>query len=92
MDAWGAPGSPLNASRSGSRSIARRSTFPLGADGAHAVRNESDAPARFAMPSCVGTGGYVAVYPDSNKVFLTGPGFSKRMFIGDDVQYWADEP
>jgi uncharacterized cupin superfamily protein len=65
--------------------------FPIGADGAHAVRNESDAPARFAMPSCIGRGGFVAVYPDSNKLFVTGPGFSKRMFVGDEVEYWAGE-
>ena len=63
--------------------------FPLGADGAHAVRNESDAPARFAMPSCVGTGGYVAVYPDSNKVGVWPPG--KLFRLDDAVEYWEGE-
>jgi len=68
--------------------------FPVGADGAHALRNESEAPARFALLSAFAPGGAVAVYPDSNKVFVSGRrfGFSRRMYIGAEVPYWEGEP
>src|ERR1700749_3628088 len=39
--------------------------FPAGAAGAHAVRNHTDAPARFAMPSTRARYGGATVYPDS---------------------------
>ncbi len=41
--------------------------FPPGAEGAHAVRNDIEAVARFAMPSSWAGEGYVAVLPDSGK-------------------------
>ena len=62
--------------------------FPIGAAGAHEVRNESESPARFALTShAVGPGGG-AVYPDSGKVLVYAPGFKHRGMLGDEVEYW----
>ena len=66
--------------------------FPAGAAGAHAVRNASDATARFAMPSTRGRYGGATVYPDSGKFGLRGPGFSHRGYLGEAVPYWEGEP
>jgi uncharacterized cupin superfamily protein len=66
--------------------------FPLGADGAHQVRNESAAPARFAMPSSWAGDGYVAVRPDSNTALIVGPGFRRIVPLDDDLGYWEREP
>jgi len=65
--------------------------FPAGAGGAHAVRNEGDGVARFAMPSSVSPFGDACVYPDSGKFKLSGPGFSHRGRLGDEVGYWEGE-
>jgi uncharacterized cupin superfamily protein len=65
--------------------------FPPGAAGAHAVRNDSGAPARFAMPSLNAPYGSASVYPDSGKVRVSGPGFSHRGWLGEPVEYWAGE-
>jgi uncharacterized cupin superfamily protein len=64
--------------------------FPEGPDGAHAVRNASDATARFAIASADEPAG-AAVYPDSGKVFVYGPGFRHRGLLGDEVPYWEGE-
>jgi uncharacterized cupin superfamily protein len=64
--------------------------FPEGPGGAHAVRNDSSAVARFAMPSVDEPVG-AAVYPDSGKLFVYGPGFKHRGRIGDEVPYWEGE-
>jgi uncharacterized cupin superfamily protein len=66
--------------------------FPPGADGAHQVRNDSDAPARFAMPSSFAGEGYVAVRPDSNTALIVGPGFRRIVPLDEDLDYWAREP
>ncbi len=66
--------------------------FPPGESGAHQVRNESNAPARFAMPSSWAGDGYVAIRPDSNTAFINGPGFRRIVPLDDDLGYWEREP
>ncbi|HEY2777275.1 MAG TPA: cupin domain-containing protein [Gaiellaceae bacterium] len=61
--------------------------FPEGPEGAHAVRNDSDATARFAMPS-VDEPTNAAIYPDANSFVLHGPGFEHRAKLGDPIDYW----
>jgi uncharacterized cupin superfamily protein len=62
--------------------------FPIGAAGAHEVRNDGDAVARFALTSArLGQGGG-AVYPDSGKVLVYAPGFTHRGLLGEQVEYW----
>ena len=65
--------------------------FPAGAAGAHAVRNHTDAPVRYAMPSTNAPYGDAAVYPDSGKVHVTAPGFDHRGRLGEQVDYWEGE-
>jgi uncharacterized cupin superfamily protein len=65
--------------------------FPAGAAGAHAVRNHTDAPARYAMPSAEARFGGATVYPDSGKVHVAGPGFDHRGRLGEPVDYWEGE-
>jgi hypothetical protein len=66
--------------------------FPIGAEGAHQVRNDASAPARFAMPSSWAGDGYVAVRPDSNTALIAGPGFRRIVPLDDDLGYWEREP
>ncbi|MFL5928890.1 MAG: cupin domain-containing protein [Gaiellaceae bacterium] len=66
--------------------------FPPGVEGAHQVRNESDGPARFAMPSSFAAEGYVAVRPDSNTALIVGPGFRRIVPLDEDLGYWDREP
>lgn len=66
--------------------------FPAGAAGAHAVRNHTERPVRYAMPSTIAPYGDAAVYPDSGKVKVSGPGFSHRGRLGEPVDYWEGEP
>ncbi|HEY6960688.1 MAG TPA: cupin domain-containing protein [Gaiellaceae bacterium] len=62
--------------------------FPIGAAGAHEVRNDSGAVSRFALTSVrLGPGGG-AVYPDSGKVLVYAPGFRHRGLLGEEVEYW----
>jgi uncharacterized cupin superfamily protein len=65
--------------------------FPAGAAGAHAVRNHTDAPVRYVMPSTNPRYGGAAVYPDSGKVRVRGPGFDHRGWLGEPVEYWEGE-
>jgi uncharacterized cupin superfamily protein len=67
--------------------------FRVGPEGAHQMWNDSDAPVRFAMPSA-GTEGraYVAVRPDSNTVFIEGPGFFQIVPLDVSMEYWEREP
>ncbi len=65
--------------------------FPAGAAGAHSVRNHTEAPARFVMPSTNARYGGASVYPDSGKVRISAPGFRHRGRLGDPVDYWAGE-
>lgn len=64
--------------------------FPAGT--AHAIRNDSDANARFVMPSTQPQYGSAVVYPDSGKFVIRAPGgFSHRGYLGDEVDYWEGE-
>jgi uncharacterized cupin superfamily protein len=65
--------------------------FPAGAAGAHAVRNHTDAPVRYAMPSTNAPYGDACVYPDSGKFRLGAPGFAHRGRLGELVDYWEGE-
>lgn len=64
--------------------------FREGPAGAHAIRNESEAVARFAMPSVDEPAG-AAIYPDSGKLLVYGPEFRHRGWIGGEVGYWEGE-
>jgi uncharacterized cupin superfamily protein len=66
--------------------------FPVGADGAHAVRNEGTSTARFAMPSSAAALGDACVYPDSGTFKLAGPGFYHRGRLGESLDYWEGTP
>jgi uncharacterized cupin superfamily protein len=66
--------------------------FPPGAEGAHQVRNDSGAVARFAMPSSWSAEGYVAIRPDSNTALIVGPGFRRIVPLDEDLDYWDREP
>lgn len=61
--------------------------FVEGPAGAHAVRNDSDATARFAMPS-VDEPTNAAIYPDTGSFALHGPDFEHRAKLGDPTEYW----
>lgn len=65
--------------------------FPPGAEGAHAFRNDSERTARFAMPSVVSQTMDAAVYPDSGKIKVSGPGFHRRFELGPEKEYWEGE-
>ncbi|HZT93966.1 MAG TPA: cupin domain-containing protein [Gaiellaceae bacterium] len=65
--------------------------FPAGAAGAHAVRNHTEAPVRYAMPSSSARYGDAAVYPDSGKVHIASRGFDHRGRLGEPVGYWEGE-
>jgi uncharacterized cupin superfamily protein len=62
--------------------------FPIGADGAHAVRNDGPTNARFAMPSSVAPFGDACIYPDTGTFKLDGPGFGHRGHLGERIEYW----
>ena len=66
--------------------------FPVGPEGAHAVRNDSAEPARFAMPSSYPPHAYVAVRPDSNTAFIVGPGLRQIVPLDESLDYWDREP
>lgn len=66
--------------------------FPVGAEGAHQVRNDSGEVARFAMPSSWAGEGYVAVRPDSNTALVVGPGFRQIVPLDESLGYWDREP
>lgn len=66
--------------------------FAIGPDGAHQVRNESAATARFAMPSSWSGPGYVAIRPDSNTALVNGSGFRQIVPLDQSYAYWEREP
>jgi uncharacterized cupin superfamily protein len=66
--------------------------FAIGPDGAHSVRNDGTAPARFAMASTVPRAAWTIVYPDSDRIAVVGPGFKRMMRMSDDLSYWEGEP
>jgi uncharacterized cupin superfamily protein len=65
--------------------------FPPGEEGAHQVRNDSDAVARFVIPSSW-VESYVAVRPDSNTALIVGPGFRQIVPLDESLEYWDREP
>ena len=65
--------------------------FPAGAAGAHAVRNHTEVPARYAMPSTNAPYGGATIYPDSGKLRVSGRGFSHRGWLGEPIGYWEGE-
>ena len=67
-------------------------SFPPGEDSAHQVRNDSDAVARYAMPSSWAGEGYVAIRPDSNTALIVGPGFRRIVPLDEELGYWEREP
>jgi uncharacterized cupin superfamily protein len=56
--------------------------FVPGEASAHAMRNDSNKPVRFAMPSTREESRSV-VYPDSGKVAVVGPGFFRLLELGE---------
>lgn len=66
--------------------------FQPGEAGAHQVRNDSDATARFAMPSSWAANGYVAIRPDSNTALIVGPGYRRIVPLDEGFGYWEREP
>lgn len=66
--------------------------FPVGEAGAHQVRNDSDEPARFVMPSSWAGDGYVAVRPDSNTALIVGPNFRQIVPLDESLDLWEREP
>lgn len=48
--------------------------FPAGPEGAHAMRNDGDVVARYAVPSTASASKAV-VYPDRGRIAVFGPGF-----------------
>jgi uncharacterized cupin superfamily protein len=56
--------------------------FLPGPDSAHAMRNDGDVPARFAMPSTKEES-RATVYPDAGQVGVVGPGFSRLLELGE---------
>jgi uncharacterized cupin superfamily protein len=65
--------------------------FPPGPDGAHQLRNDTGEPVRLAMLSDVAAGADACVYPETGKVKVAGPGYRRRMRLGDEVDYWEGE-
>jgi uncharacterized cupin superfamily protein len=67
--------------------------FPEGPDGAHQVRNDTDAPARVMIFSTKLGNPAVAVYPDSGKVLIDMPRPDKPAIFRqtDAVGYWEGE-
>jgi uncharacterized cupin superfamily protein len=67
--------------------------FPEGPDGAHQVRNDTDAPSRVMILSTKLGSPAVAVYPDSGKVLIDiGESGDSGIFRqSDKVDYWDGE-
>jgi uncharacterized cupin superfamily protein len=67
--------------------------FPEGPDGAHQVRNDTDAPTRVMIFSTKLGSPAVAVYPDSGKVLIDMPKPDKPAIFRqtDAVGYWEGE-
>jgi uncharacterized cupin superfamily protein len=66
--------------------------FPPGPEGGHQLRNDTDAPVRVALLSGAGVqDADVCVYPETDKIKVSGPGYRRRMRLGDEVDYWEGE-
>jgi len=66
--------------------------FPVGPAGAHGVRNDGSATARYLMLSTVAQDADGAVYPDSGTFVVRTEGWSHRGRLGEAVPYWEGEP
>jgi uncharacterized cupin superfamily protein len=66
--------------------------FPPGEAGAHHVRNDSEAVARYAMPSSWAGEGFVAIRPDSNTALIVGDGLRRIVPLDDELGFWDREP
>ena len=66
--------------------------FPAGAEGAHTVRNHSDAVVRYVIASSQSEHGGGSVYPDSGKVSVWTSGFHHLGRLGERAEYWEGEP
>ena len=64
----------------------------VGPAGAHAIRNDGTATARYVMLSNLSTDADGAVYPDSGTFVVRTTGWRHRGRLGDEVPYWTDEP
>ena len=64
--------------------------FPIGPDGAHAIRNPGEGTARVLLFSDVAELG-ATVYPDSDKLGVYPPGESHLFRRGDAVDYFEGE-
>ena len=63
----------------------------VGPEGAHAVRNDGEATARFVMISNVSEDADGAVYPDSGTYVVRTTGWSHRGRLGEQTAYWEGE-
>jgi uncharacterized cupin superfamily protein len=85
-------GSPTLRDPEGERRLAPGDAvcFPVGAEGAHKVTNQSDSLTRIAMLSTIPEVDLsICVYPDSGKVSVYPPG--KIFRLRDAVDYWDGE-
>ena len=64
--------------------------FPVGEQGAHAVRNDGDETVRVVMFSNLAEV-EIAVYPDSDKVGVWGGGMHVMNRIDANLDYWDGE-
>lgn len=67
--------------------------FPKGPEGAHEIRNDSDAPARVLMWSTL-VHPTATTYPDSDKIALWTGTDGEDVIVrrSASVDYWADHP
>ena len=82
-------GEPTLRTPDGERRLSRGDTvfFPVGPDGAHALRNDTDAPVRIVMASTLGSP-EVAEYPDLKQITAhgrTGSQTGDRLWLIHDV-------
>jgi uncharacterized cupin superfamily protein len=64
--------------------------FPVGPDGAHQLRNDTDQPVRLALVS-TRLEPEVVEYPDSGKIAVSGAGADYVVARGPELGYWEGE-
>ncbi len=65
--------------------------FPIGPEGAHALRNETERPARVAVFGTYPADAYVAVQVDSDKVLVQGADGRRILRGSPSLDYWDGE-
>jgi uncharacterized cupin superfamily protein len=65
--------------------------FPVGPEGAHLLRNDTEEPARLLMLSSRSPGGEICFYPDSGKIGLFGPELRKLIAAEPELDYFHNE-